>query len=143
MGAASALGRDASILSPLSHAFERTRLERTDRTGAHFCFALAERSSQEAGPAQLVVVQGDNTARRHGAAASASKRIARDEDVVGLVGPCPLIVGSRAVMALLLGGGPMGNAIRMRPSLMALPSEHWARAFGSRRSVVHEDGRYR
>jgi hypothetical protein len=56
MGAASALGRDASILSPLSQAFERTRLERADRTGAHFCFALAERSSQEAGPAQLVVV---------------------------------------------------------------------------------------
>jgi hypothetical protein len=56
MGAASALGRDASILSPLSQAFERTRLERADRTGAHLCFALAERSSQEAGPAQLVVV---------------------------------------------------------------------------------------
>jgi hypothetical protein len=57
MGAASALGQDASILSPLSQAFERTRLERADRTGAHSCFALAERSSEEAGPAQLVVVR--------------------------------------------------------------------------------------
>jgi hypothetical protein len=57
MGAASALGRDASILSPLSQALERTRLERADRTGAHFCFALAERSSEGAGPARLVVVQ--------------------------------------------------------------------------------------
>jgi hypothetical protein len=47
MAAASALGRDASILSPLSQAFERTRLERADRTGAHACFALAERSSEE------------------------------------------------------------------------------------------------
>jgi len=64
MGAASALGRDASILSPLSQAFERTRLERADRTGAHFCFALAERSSQEAGPAQLVVVRRGCQARR-------------------------------------------------------------------------------
>jgi hypothetical protein len=57
MGAASAVGRDASILSPLSQAFERTRLERADRTRAHSCFALAERSSEEAGPAQLAVVE--------------------------------------------------------------------------------------
>jgi hypothetical protein len=57
MGAASALGQDASILSPLSQAHERTTLERADRTSAHFCFALGERSSEKANPAQLVVVE--------------------------------------------------------------------------------------
>jgi hypothetical protein len=38
MGAASALGRDASILSPLSQASERTTNEHTDRPRAECCF---------------------------------------------------------------------------------------------------------
>jgi hypothetical protein len=48
---------------PLSEAFERTRLERADQTGAHSCFALAERSSEEAGSAQLLVVQSASNRR--------------------------------------------------------------------------------
>jgi hypothetical protein len=56
MGAASALGRDASILSPPSQAFGGTRLARPRCRCGHCCFPRGKRASARVRAARLEVV---------------------------------------------------------------------------------------
>jgi hypothetical protein len=54
------LAREKRALPPALRRHQpRTTSERADRPRADFCFAMPEQSSEEAAPAQLVLVQGE------------------------------------------------------------------------------------